>query len=97
MLSDLIVPPDKEPLSAGPSIEDQVAAQSSTIEKKKAASKTLIHRLGGRAANKTPIQNNSCSSTPPPPPAMELICPGKQKVRIPTNAVESTPRKRMRR
>lgn len=52
VLLDPIVPPDQEPLSVGSSIEDRVAAQSSTIEKKKAALKTLIHRLGGRAVNK---------------------------------------------
>ncbi len=32
----------------------------------------------------------------PPPVAMELIRPGKRKVRVPTNVVESTPSKRMR-
>lgn len=31
----------------------------------------------------------------PPPVQMELIRPGKQKVKIPINAVESTPSRRM--
>ena len=99
VLSGPISPPDEQPSSAAPSIEDRVAARSSTIEKKKAASKILIHRLSGRlAASKTLTQHTPRSSvSPPPPPAMELIRPGKRKVRIPPNAVESTPRKRMRR
>lgn len=97
VLSDPIVPSNKELLSADPNIKDLVAAQSSTIKKKKAALKTLIHRLGGRAVNKTPTQSNSCSSTLPPPPAIELICLGKQKVRIFANAVENISCKQMHR
>ena len=46
-----------------------------------------------------PVDNNiprRFRSLTPPPQQMELIRPGKQKVRIPMNAVESTPQKQMR-
>ncbi len=96
VLLDPIAPPDEELPSVGPSIEGRVAARNSMIEKKKAISKTLIHRLGGRAGNQTPTKN-ARSSTRTPPPAMKLICLGKQKVRIPANVIESTTCKQMRR
>ena len=78
---------------------------------KTALNKVLLavkHTLNGKKKNKAQAlasrltANGSSSKAPrenrpqiPPPVAMELIWPGKQRVRIPSNAVESTPPKKM--
>lgn len=63
----------------------------SNSPKKKATQQTLLGRLKSKAST------SKRGWTPTPPPAaMELIRPGKRKVRVTANAVESTPTKRLR-
>lgn len=53
------------------------------------------HGVFKLSLQKKPAKTAPKSPTPPPV-TMELIRPGKQRVRVQANAVESTPRKRMR-
>ncbi len=50
-------------------------------------------RLEGNSMKKTP---RGCRTLTPPPVAIELIRPGKRKVKVSVNAVESTSSKQMR-
>lgn len=70
-----------------------IAARLKNEQKKKATNRLLSDRVNrGRVS----AQKENARIRTPSPVAMELIRPGKRKVRIPPNAVESTPRKRMR-
>lgn len=60
-------------------------------DKKKAKSQVLAGRLVAKGSTKTKTPREPT----PLPVAMELIRPDKRRVRVPTNAVESTPLKRM--
>lgn len=65
------------------------AARLKSSEKKKAKSKTLSGRLSKKPRGKT------LRAPMFPFVTIKLIRPGKQKVRVPVNAVESTSSKRM--
>lgn len=70
-----------------------ITARLKNVQKKKATNRLLSDRVNrGRVS----AQKGNARTRTPSPVAMELIRPGKRKVRIPPNAVESTPRKRMR-
>ncbi len=71
-----------------PTAEALTVAKLTGIEKKRAKEKTVVDRFS--PSKKKP--------RPPSPPsvAMKLIRPGKQKVKVLANTVESTPPKRMR-
>lgn len=77
-------------------LETLAAAKFKNVEKNKnEKSQALTKRLS--------LEDNSTKKTPrtrrtptPPPIAMELIRPGKRKVKIPANIVENTPSKQIR-
>lgn len=83
--------PALSPIPKTPGIVDGLtAARLKNFEKKKAKGKTLFRRLSkepGRKAPRVPTLSFV---------VMELIRPGKQRVRVPANAVKSTLPKRMR-
>ena len=63
-----------------------------SINKKK---KAISQTLAGCLKSKSLLSKRARTPTPPPI-AMELIRPGKRKVRVTANAIENTPSKRMR-
>ena len=71
-------------------VDGLIAARLKSSEKKKAKGKTLSRRLSKEPGRKAPRVPTSSLVV------MELIRPGKQRVRVPANLVESTPPKRMR-
>lgn len=87
-------PPELPPTIQTPAFQNAKAtgraARQDLQAKKKASKDRLADRLNAARATRS-------ARTPSPPPIqMELIRPGKRKVRIPMNAVESTPPERMR-
>lgn len=77
------------------------AARLKTVGTKKAKGQTLTSKrlsLKNSLATQVPTSPRPRPRRSPTPPliAMELIRPGKRKVKVPANAVESTPSKRMR-
>ena len=74
--------------------EVPLAVRRTLSDKKKNKAQALASRLIAKgSSSKAPRQSRPQT---PPPVAMELIRPGKRRVRVPSNAVESTPPKRMR-
>ena len=87
-------PPELPPSIQTPAFQNAKAtgraARQDLQIKEKASNDRLADRLNAARATRS-------ARTPSPPPIqMELIRPGKRKVRIRMNAVESTPPKRMR-
>lgn len=78
------------PVPETPGTDGLVATRFKSSKKKKAKGKSFSGHL-----NKEPGKNTLRPPTPPPV-AMKLIRPGKQRVRVSANTVESTPPKRMR-
>lgn len=102
VLSDpATAPPDNKTLfsqellgapSNSPPTDTLTVTRLQNSEKKKAKGQMISERLNtGKRSGKAPPK-----SPTPPPVAMELIRPGKQRVRVPANAVKSTSPKRMR-
>ena len=78
------------PNSSKNPVDVLTSARLSINQKKKATQLTLVDRLNGKPSSRR-------ARTPTPLPiAMELIRPGKRKVRVTAIAVENTPSKKMR-
>ena len=73
-------------------LEAPLTGRRTLSNKKKAKSQVLAGRLVAKGSTKT----KTLREPTPFPVAMKLIRPGKRRVRVPANAVESTPPKRMR-
>lgn len=86
-------PPDENstPAQESPTAKTLRAANSSLLKKKKAKGKPAVDRL-----NASRRKSKEQRPPTPSPVAMKLIRPGKRRVRVPANAVGSTPTKRMR-
>lgn len=72
-------------------LEAPLTGRRTLSDKKQVKSQALAGRLVAKGSTKTKTPREPT----PPPVAMELIQPGKQRVRIPANAVENTPPKQM--
>lgn len=89
-------PPDLPPTIQTPASQTAKPIGRAVHQESQAQKKASKGRLADRFnASKAPTRQAARTPTPPPV-QMELIRPGKRKVRIPMNAVESTPPKRMR-
>lgn len=74
-----------------------IAARIKNAQKKKSMGQMLANRVNcGNAPTQAKENTRRLRAPTPPPVSMELIRPGKRKVQIPANAVESTPQKCMR-
>lgn len=88
--SDLLTPV-RPTAATQQSVQSMQAIALQTQSKKRAATKARGSNLRNR------LEKSSATASPPSLPVqMELIRPGKRKVKVPANAVESTPSKRMR-
>lgn len=85
-----------EPVEIPPVIHTPASMQAITsMQMGSQISKANKQAVGTKKTNNL-LKRSRLRSLTPPPVQMELIRPGKRKVRIPPNAVESTPPKRMR-
>lgn len=95
--------PIVQSLAKKQSIESLLAATSQKRSKKKSISSQRAEAIQ-RQARKSQLDAHPALPNSPrrrpqsvtPPPQMELIRPGKRRVKVTANAVESTPCKRMR-
>lgn len=74
------------------SVQSMQAIALQNQSKKRAAAKAR----GSNLRNRLRKSSATTADPPSPPVQMELIWPGKRRVKVPANAVESTPSKRMR-